>query len=180
MKELGTKLRSLRKERGLSLVQLCGQVKCSPSYLSMVENGKVDPSISRLKKITDALDVTIVDLFQNSNDRKIVIRRNERPRGEITRSKTEIEMLIQSNPDNQLDARVATIHPDGCSNGYYRHPGEEFGLVLSGTFELTIDGVIYTLEKGDSFYFESPRNHSFRNPGTEDAVIVWVNHPPSW
>jgi len=180
MNELGSKLRSLRKDRGLSLVQLCSQAECSPSYLSMVENGKVDPSISRLKKIADALKVTIVDLFQNHKDQKVVIRRTERLRGEIARSKTEIEILIQHNPKNQLDARVAIIKPDGSSNGYYNHPGEEFGLVLSGTFELTIDGVIYALEKGDSFYFESHRNHSFRNPGTEDAVVVWVNHPPSW
>ena len=170
----------MRKERGLSLVQLCDQAGCSPSYLSMVENGKVDPSVSRLKKITDALEVTLIDLFQNNNDQKVVVRKNERVRGEIVKSKTEIEILIQRNPKNQLDARVAIIKPGGSSNGYYHHPGEEFGFVLSGPFELIIDGKIYTLDEGDSFYFESPRNHAYRNPGSENAVVLWVNHPPSW
>jgi transcriptional regulator with XRE-family HTH domain len=180
MKELGLKLRSLRKERMFSLVRLSELAGCSPSYLSMVENGKVDPSISRLKRIADALDVTIVDLFHKDTNQNVVLRKKNRLRGEIPRSKTDIEILIPRIPDKQLDARLATIHPGGSSLGNYKHPGEEFGLVLKGIFELSVNGTIYKLDEGDSFYFKSTSNHNFRNPGNEDTIVLWVNHPPSW
>ncbi|MGB9618134.1 MAG: helix-turn-helix domain-containing protein, partial [Desulfomonilaceae bacterium] len=61
MESLGAKLRALRKQQGLSLKQLAERVGCAPSYLSMVENERLDPSVSRLKKIVDALGKTIVN-----------------------------------------------------------------------------------------------------------------------
>lgn len=180
MNDLGDKLRILRKAKGLSLTQLSNRIGSSASYLSMVENGKVDPSISRLKRIADGLEVTIVDLFQNRSTRDVVIRKEERIKGRFPRSKTEIEILVPHIPDKQMDARLAYIHTGGSSVGDYQHPGEEFGLVLKGTLELTVAGMSYKLLEGDSFYFNSEQNHHWQNAGDEEAVIVWVNCPPSF
>ncbi len=178
---MGPKLRNLRKAKGLSLKQLSKLAGCSLSYLSMVENEKVDPSISRLKKIAEGLEITIVDLFQPHDGHEVVIRKQDRIRGEFVRSKTHMEILVPpSSEDKQIDARLAFIHPGGGSDGDYCHPGEEFGLVIKGTLELIVDGVLYQLLEGDSFYFHSTRKHSFKNPGSEDTEVVWVNHPPSW
>ena len=181
MNELGSKLRSLRNAKNISLMQLSKLAECSLSYLSMVENGKVDPSVSRLKKIATALGVTVVDLFQSSNNQEIVLRKKDRIHAKFTHSKIDMEILVPPLPkDKKIDARLAIIHPDGGSKGDYYHPGEEFGLIFKGKLELTIDEISYQLEEGDSFYFNSTRRHSFRNLGSEDTVIVWVNHPPSW
>jgi uncharacterized cupin superfamily protein len=146
----------------------------------MVENAKVDPSISRLKRIAEALDVTIVDLFHEESSADVVIRKKDRLRGRFPRSKTEIEILIPRIPDKQMDARLAIIHPGGSSLGDYRHPGEEFGLVIKGVLELMVNGTSYKLTEGDSFYFKSTMNHRFSNPGNEPTEVLWVNHPPSW
>lgn len=178
---LGSQLRTLRKKKGLSLEKLSRLAGCSLSYLSLVENGKVDPSISRLKRIANALDITIIDLFQSHSSQEIVIRKKNRIYGEFTHSKTAIEILVPPLPVNKkMDARLATIHPGGGSKGDYYHPGEEFGLVLKGKLELTVDGIPYQLEEGDSFYFDSTRRHCFQNLASEDTLVVWVNHPPSW
>jgi len=180
MEPLGPKLRSLRKARKLSLKQLAERAGCSPSYISMVENNKVDPGVSRLKKIADALELTIVDLFSAQTGQRHIIRKEERIKAEFSGSKTRIEILVPQLLNKAMDARVAVIYPGGSSEGDYRHPGEEFGLVLKGELELSIDGVNHLLKEGDSFYFESTRKHRFRNPGNDDTCVVWVNHPPSW
>ncbi|RJR41051.1 MAG: cupin domain-containing protein [Desulfobacteraceae bacterium] len=180
MEQLGVKLRSLRKRKQLSLKQLAERVGCSPSYLSMVENGRLDPGVSRLKRIADGLGITIVDLFQTSTGTSLVIRSHDRICAEFPSSRTRIEILVPQIPEKQIDARMAIIHPGGSSSGEYRHPGEEFGYVMRGVFELTVDGVEYSLQEGDSFYFASTSNHHFRNPGKEDTLVLWVNHPPSW
>ncbi len=180
MEKLGDKLRSLRKHRGYSLQQAAEHIGCSPSYLSMVENQKLDPSISKLKKIAEGLGTTIVELFQEGNNDDVVMRAHKRPLASFPRSKLRIEILVPRTPGRQLDARLAIVSPGGGSVGDYHHQGEEFGLILEGSLELTVEGASYTLQQGDSFYFASSKDHRFINPGDSECKILWVNHPPSW
>ena len=180
MEDLGEKLRQMRKQQGLTLRQVAKRAECSASYLSMVENGKLDPSISRLKKIAEGLGCTIREIFQEARAEKIIIRRRERQKVRFPASKLTIEILVPQLPSKLMDARLAVVAPGGGSEGDYHHPGEEFGLVMKGMLELIVNGVKYTLHQGDSFYFPSPLSHSFHNPGQEDTQILWVNCPPSW
>lgn len=181
MDSIGNRLRSLRKTQGLSLKQVAELVGCTPSYLSMVENNKLDPSASRLKRIADALGSTIIELFsERPNGEEVVLRKDDRQRVAVRGSKMLIEILIRQGPDKKLDARLAVVGPGGGSEGDYSHSGEEFGFIVKGTLELTVDGVTEILNEGDTFYFHSTREHRFRNPGDENVEILWVNHPPSW
>lgn len=180
MVSVGSRLRAVRKLRGLSLRQVAERVGCSPSYLSMVENDKLDPSASRLKQIADALGSTIVELFSEPTDNGVVLRKEQRQRAAMAGSKLVIEILVRQTPGQTMDARLATVAPGGGSEGDYSHEGEEFGYIMEGTLELTVDGTTYVLHQGDTFYFQSTRDHRFRNTSDEDVKVLWVNHPPSW
>lgn len=180
MDQLGKKLRALRKAKKMSLRELAEKVGCSPSYLSMVENAKIDPSISRLKRVAEGLGTTIRGLFEDDPQQDIIIRKPARKHADFPAAKLCIEMLVPQLPQKLMDARLAIVEPGGGSDGDYQHPGEEFGLVLSGEMELEVLGVTHQLSEGDSFYFPSTHNHSFRNKGKHNAVVVWVNCPPSW
>lgn len=180
MEQLCKRLRNLRKSQGMSLRDLAERVGCSASYLSMVENEKIDPSISRLKRIAEGLGTTIRGLFQDEAREKVIIRKADRQHAIFPAAKLKIEMLVPQLSKKLMDARLAIIAPGGGSDGDYHHPGEEFGLILQGIMDLTIQGVQHRLSVGDSFYFPSTQSHSFRNTGQEDAVVVWVNCPPSW
>jgi transcriptional regulator with XRE-family HTH domain len=181
MDSIGSKLRSLRKDRELSLKQVAHRIGCSPSYLSMVENDKLDPSASRLKRIVDALGSTIIELFsEESNGEEVVLRKEERQRVAVRGSKLVIEILVRQGPGKNIDARLAIVSPGGGSEGDYSHTGEEFGYIVKGTLELTVDGATHILNEGDTFYFDSTRAHRFRNTSDETVEVLWVNHPPSW
>lgn len=178
MDELGNRIKSLRKAINLSLMELSDRAGCSASYLSMVENSKVDPSISKLKQIAEGLGITINDLFRDESRKDVIIRKADRVKIAFPQSKTDIEILTPDMPDRALDARMVIIQPEGSSEGGYRHEGEEFGLIYQGNLELTISGQMHLLQPGDSFYFKSTKDHSFRNPGKEETRVVWVNQPP--
>lgn len=181
METIGSRLRNRRKSRGLSLKQVAGLVGCTPSYLSMVENDKLDPSVSRLKRIADALEVTIVELFAEGSDAgEVVLRREERQRVNVHGSKLLIEILVRQGSGKKMDARLAVVAPGGGSLGEYKHHGEEFGYVIKGVLELSVNGNSYVLREGDTFYFNSASPHSFRNVTEEEAEVIWVNYPPSW
>jgi quercetin dioxygenase-like cupin family protein len=54
-----------------------------------------------------------------------------------------------------------------------RHPGTEFGYIISGALTLTLGFEEISLTPGDSISFESTTPHSYRNDGTDPCVGVW-------
>jgi len=60
---LGRRIRYLRKEKGMTLDDICALVETAPSHLSLVENGKREPKLSLLKSLAAALGVSVDDLL---------------------------------------------------------------------------------------------------------------------
>ena len=59
------KVKAIRERKGLSVRALAAKAKMSFTYLSNVENGKADPSLSTLKRIAKALKVKVSDLLHD-------------------------------------------------------------------------------------------------------------------
>ena len=62
---IGRRIQSLRKEAGLSQQQLASISKLDRSYVSAVEHGKQNVSFATLKNLSDALDISIVELIDD-------------------------------------------------------------------------------------------------------------------
>ena len=64
----------------------------------------------------------------------------------------------------------------GASSGDrpLEHPGEELVYLVEGTLEFTVGDQVYTLTPGDSLHFRTVQPHAWRNPGSEDAVALWM------
>jgi transcriptional regulator with XRE-family HTH domain len=184
MTELGRRLRRLRRSQERTLREIALKVGYSEAYLSQVETGRASPSLASLKKIAAGYGVSVVELFideDGSDGNQIILRRAERPRLPITNPKILKELLVARQRGKKMEPLCVTIGPGEGSKGAYDHAGEEFGLVLSGTLELRVEGDMFLLRKGDSFYFSSTRLHGFRNPSRRaHAVVLWVITPPSF
>ena len=59
MNEIAERIRNLRKEKSLTLKDLSEKTDLSVSFLSQVENGASSLAITSLKKIADALGVSM-------------------------------------------------------------------------------------------------------------------------
>jgi transcriptional regulator with XRE-family HTH domain len=57
-------LKRLRTERGLSQAKLAARADIDPSTMNQIERGAREPSWSTLKKLADALDVSIAELLE--------------------------------------------------------------------------------------------------------------------
>ena len=55
---IGQKIRDLRSEKGMTLGDLAEQINVSPSLISQLERGGVNPSISLLKLIADSFQIS--------------------------------------------------------------------------------------------------------------------------
>ena len=57
------RIKSIRKAKGLSQKEVITTIGMGSAQYSRIENGKTDPSITTLEKITTALGVTMSELF---------------------------------------------------------------------------------------------------------------------
>ena len=158
--DLGTRLRALRTERGLSLSQLESATKISSSFLSLVESGKSDITISRLVRLADFFDVELSDLVEGSRVERSpyeVIRDGE---GSVLASSSEgITTRFLGHQRWQLSPRVSdydaggTIEIAGGEQAAREilHHRELFVYVITGTFEITVhEEEPVTLSRGDA------------------------------
>lgn len=80
--DIGKKIKSLRKKKGLTLQELSQRSGVSPGYISMLERGfKKSPTIEVLKKLAAGLEVNLSELigeeivnFEADEKTKILLR----------------------------------------------------------------------------------------------------------
>ncbi|MDP9457129.1 MAG: helix-turn-helix domain-containing protein [Actinomycetota bacterium] len=63
LESIGHNVRRLREEKGWNQTELGFYAETSPSIISLIENGKRNPSTATLAKIAGALGVEVADLF---------------------------------------------------------------------------------------------------------------------
>ena len=60
---IGARLQLVRKSKGLSQRELAKRVGVTNSTISLIEQNKVSPSVSSLKKVLDGIPISLADFF---------------------------------------------------------------------------------------------------------------------
>jgi len=176
--DLGRKLRRLRKKCGLGVVEAAKRAKISAGFLSAIELARANPSVATLQRLSATYGTTVLDFFDLPKQSNHLIRPRDR-RAIQTQSGVRIELL--SIGARQLESQIFRVPPGAGSDGSYSHQGEEFIYMMSGTLEIWLDELqFHTLRDGDSFWFESTLGHRWYNPSSEEAVLLWINTPPTF
>ena len=177
MQNLGKRLRALRKERGLTLVQLGQQVGLSASYLSQIERSVTMPSLARLTTIASALDVEVRYFFEDDVSSPCVVKLNHGKR--LSGTADAILELLSADPSGKKIQPYRLVCQPGASRDQPpTYPGEKFGFVLKGRLTVTVGEETFVLEAGDSIHYQTLQPHSWRNEGDEECIAIWAVSPP--
>jgi len=181
--KLGTTIRDLRQKQELSLRDLSAISGCSISFLSQLERDLVSPTVANLKKIADALGVTVTSFFESENESEetVVVRHNERVRFASKASKVVYESLKSPKTSSVLEPLYQILEKGAYSGDENNvHLGEEFVIVLSGKLEIILDEKSLVLNEGDSAVYNSNTPHRWRNANDGETELLWVNTPPTF
>lgn len=178
--DVGNRLREVRKKTGFSQRELAKRAGVTNSTISMIEKNSVSPSVSSLKKVLSGLPMSLMEFFDSEESSRVDMPVVYAPEDFLDSSVNEIEwkLIGKAFPNRAMSFLVECL-PVGSDTGedMYVHEGEEAGYVLSGKFELTVDGKIYVLEAGQGYYFDSRLEHRFRNPFNEDCRLCSCTSP---
>lgn len=64
-KAFGKKVQELRKQKGISQEKIALSIDMDRTYLASVEAGKRNIAIKNIKKISDGLDISLSQLFED-------------------------------------------------------------------------------------------------------------------
>ena len=180
--DLGSTIRRLREERNFSLKEVASRSDLTPSFLSQVERNLTSPSVASLRKVALAFGVPLTALFQGpSMPENHVVRRKDR-RQLIHPRRQWRDYLLTPNLTGKLQVILSVIEPGGGSGdeAYAHDSDEECVVILRGRLEFWVGTDWYLLEEGDSIVFESRIPHRNRNPGPDQAEVLWITTPPSY
>jgi len=168
---VGKRIKARRSEVKMSLRDLALRVELTASFLSQVERDLTEPSLRSLRRIAYALNVPLLFFLDEDNTQPLV-RRNHHKRLHLKDERVAYEVLT---PDvkRRMDMFVVRLHPAEDNIAYpLAHPTEECILVLEGQLLVQLGDTKFTLEAGDSIYFEGSRLKKLKATGHEPAVFV--------
>ena len=178
---IGARLRTLRQEHRYSIRKLAGLAGVSPSLISEVERGRVEPSISVLKRIATALDVALTYFFSDpmaSESR--VVRHDERRILRESRDGSGITFELLAPTGGEILEPIYGRYDVGASMGPVTHDGEEWGMVIKGRLKVSLGDEVYFLNEGDAIQFPSSIPHRIANAHDGITEYVWINSEQSF
>jgi transcriptional regulator with XRE-family HTH domain len=181
--DIGARLQAVRKAKNLSQRELAKRVGVTNSTISLIEQNKVSPSVSSLKKVLDGIPISLADFFTHDFDDGAMdspfYRAADLP--DVGNNEIHYFLIGQHRPNRQM-CLLREVMPPGSDTGetMLAHDGEEGGVVIAGQVEVTVGEQVRVLGPGDGYYFESRVPHRFRNVGSSDAIVVSANTPATF
>lgn len=179
--DLGRRLRYLREQAGLSQRALAKRADVTNSTISLIEAGRMNPSVGALKRILDGIPIGMSEFFsfEPEPDAQVFFAAEELR--EIGKGAVSLKQVGRNLYGQNLQILYETYDVNADTGRVmYQHEGEEGGVVISGRIEITVGDQRKTLGPGDAYHFSSRTPHRFRAVGPEKCVIVSACTPPSF
>jgi len=173
---IGRKIKEIRVQKKIKLVELAVRAKISKGLLSQIENNRTIPSLPVLLQIINVLEVDYSEFFkeiESHTSTQLVFKRKE----EYSRIEKEEAIgfeyfLIHSENIGNMNIQFNILE---LSPYAHRDPvttdGYTYILLLNGEVEYTLDKDSYNLREGDSLFFNGTIPHVPRNYSNKAAKI---------
>ncbi len=180
---IGDRLREERARAGISQRELARRLGYSPSLISQLESGMTRPSVGTLYAIVTELGVSLDHIIRGEEfaspaesrpERSPVVHPGERQAIELDSGVRWEELTAHS--EEGVDFLEAIYDVGGASTpdeSLMRHPGREYGYVISGRLGVQIGFETHELGPGDSIAFDSTTPHRLFNRGDEPVHAIW-------
>jgi mannose-6-phosphate isomerase-like protein (cupin superfamily)/DNA-binding XRE family transcriptional regulator len=188
---VGERVRAARSTAGLTVRELARRVGVSASHVSQVERGIGAFSVPALYAVAGELGVSMNDLLGTPAvepaepaepapapagadlvSAGIVQRATQHPAIKLSSGPRWSRLTAVGEPRAEF---LEVVYAPGTAAPaeHIHHEGREYGVIISGTLSVEVDGTTTTLEPGDSIVFDSRLAHRFWNAGDAEVRAIW-------
>lgn len=174
---LAENVRSLRRARSWTQQQLSERAGIPRSTVASMESGAGNPSLTNLASVSAALGAGIEELLARPRSDCLLILATDVPTKNRSRGRVVVTKILPERIRGMEIDRMA-FAPGASMGGTPHVTGtKEYFYCLAGGFQVLVDGQRFEVGTGDVLAFPGDQRHSYRNPGSEDAVAVSVVVP---
>ncbi|HET7676711.1 MAG TPA: helix-turn-helix domain-containing protein [Candidatus Limnocylindrales bacterium] len=170
---IGTQVRRLRTERGMTLSVLAERSGLNVGYLSQIENDKASPSLETLAALAEAIEVPVHWFLLATASPPRVVRAVDRRRWKGPGG-VDVEEVDGGIP-RDIRVVVVTSRP-GQRTGLHAHAGDEHHIVLAGRVRLEQGGNTAELDPGDYLLWDATLPHDAETIGEEPSTLLIISH----
>jgi transcriptional regulator with XRE-family HTH domain len=179
--DVGGHLKAVRVMYGLSQRELAKRAGVTNGTISLIEQNRVSPSVSSLKKVLDGIPMSLAEFFtldMQANPQVFYARDELTDLGD---REVSLRLVAARRPNRAMSILHERYRPKADTGAdMLSHKGEEGGVIVSGRIELTVGGQSRVLGPGDAYYFASAVPHRFRNIGDQPCELISASTPPTF
>jgi len=180
---IGERIRSIRKRKNLTIVELSEQINVTSGYISQIERDLISPSLSVLRRMSEALGIPLSVLFSNETAESVTtISKDERTKVKFGDINVEFEYLTPVSKNNKksenVEAFLFKVPPKTwVSDNAVLNEAKECIFVLKGRLEWHVGDKTYMISKGDSICVPENNGHMIFNPDEEETEAICILSP---
>ena len=180
---ISKKIRTLRKEKNMTLRELSETSNVALASLSRIETGKMIGTIESHQSIASALGKNLSQLYSNTDIEENAVEyqsiKNRTDRF-LHNDKASCYMLTNKVLSKKMMPLMLKIAPGGQSTTeQLPKETEKFIYLLKGKLAITTSDQTHTLTKGETLYFDASSSHYFKNLGSVEAQAICIITPPA-
>jgi transcriptional regulator with XRE-family HTH domain len=165
IKEVGERIRGIREDCGLSVEEAAKATGVTPEQFTAAERGEYDCSVTFIYKCAETFGVDLVELLTGENPKlhRFSYIKSGTGLPMKRREGFEYEHLAYLFKDKKIEPFLvkAPFKPEeqGKPIALSSHEGQEFDYIINGSLNVSIDGKVFTMEKGDAVIYNSTAPH---------------------
>ena len=179
--QLGLKIRDIRREKKVTLIELSRLTEVAQATLSRIETGLMIGTVESHEKIAEALGVSLAQLYEGIDKRyNRIAHQNASDQRKVTAKTDDMccELLTHEISKKKMIPLLITLAGHGKSQMEETERGvEKLFFVLEGSVKMLVGEKEYLLSPQDTLYFDGSIPHQIINGGAKQAKLFCTISP---
>ena len=181
MMKIGARIRTLRKAKKITLIDLSKQTGVAQATLSRIETGTMLGTVESHRKIAEALGCSLAELYAPLDRRyeEVTLSKKEAPRKVVHQGRgCQMELLTQEVTKKKITPLLLTLAGSARTGMEHNERGvEKFVWVLEGEIEIQLEKETHLLKSSETLYFDASFPHRFSNSKSKTAKVFVAVSP---
>ena len=181
LKNLGKRIRNLRKQKGVTLVDMAAKTGVAQATLSRIETGTMTGTVESHEKISEVLGIGLAELYTGVDRRYENIEYRDSNASCLTTHQSsafKLELLTQESSRKKITPLLITIQGEQEIPEEKSERGvEKFLYVLEGQVKVCLEKEEFDLKEQETLYFDASLPHRIKNTQQSRARILAAVSP---
>src|ERR1700683_4083065 len=152
--DVGAHLKAVRQMYGLSQRELAKRAGVTNGLISLIEQNRVSPSVSSLKKVLDGIPMALAEFFTLDLAGQVAGFFPRSGLADIGTGAVELRLVGGRFAKRSMSILHERYAPNAdTGEEMLTHAGEEGGVIVKGKIELTVGRESQIVGAGDAYYF---------------------------